>query len=128
MVYKWILIRIYIRIVISWTHRVSTVDVPQSPIATGARGPWQQQRCDSLNCNEEWWGSAPPSGPCDYDLFVKIKEPLRGTRYNTRDELIHAIGRSVRNNNKDEGADGVRRLPNIWKKVINKGDDYIRGT
>ena len=48
--------------------------------------------------------------PCDYDLFAKVKEPPRGTRYNTRDELIHAIGRSVRNLSKDGRADGERRL------------------
>ena len=59
--------------------------------------------------------------PRDYDLFAKVKEPLRGTRYNTRDELIHAIGRSIRNINKDGRADGVRRLTNIWQRVIKKG-------
>ncbi|KAJ4434037.1 hypothetical protein ANN_16356 [Periplaneta americana] len=68
---------------------------------------------------------SPDMSPCDYDLFAKVKEPLRGTRYNTRDELIRAIGRSIRNINKDGRADGVRRLPNIWQKVINKGGDYI---
>ena len=66
--------------------------------------------------------------PCDYDLFAKMKEPLRGTRYNTRDELIRAIGRSIRNINKDGRVDGLRRLPYIWQKVINKGADYIEGT
>ena len=40
---------------------------------------------------------APDISPYDYDLFAKVKEPLRGTRCNTRDELIRAIGRSVRN-------------------------------
>ncbi|KAJ4445476.1 hypothetical protein ANN_07284 [Periplaneta americana] len=63
--------------------------------------------------------------PCNYDLFTKVKEPLRGTRYNTRDELFCALGRSIRNINKDGRADGVRRLPNISQKVINKGGDYI---
>ena len=58
--------------------------------------------------------------PCDYELFAKVKEPLRGTRYKTGDELVSAMGRSIRNINKDGRADGVRRLPNIWKKVINK--------
>ena len=48
------------------------------------------------------------------------KEPLRGTRYNTRDELIRAIGRSIRNSNKYRRADGVRRLRNIWQKEINR--------
>ena len=35
--------------------------------------------------------------PCDYNLFTKVKGPLRGTRYNTRNEFINAIGRSIRN-------------------------------
>ena len=66
--------------------------------------------------------------PCNYDLFAKVKELLRGTWHNTRDELIRAIGRSVRYINKDGRANGVGRLPNIWQKVINKGGDYIEGT
>ncbi|KAJ4426343.1 hypothetical protein ANN_27157 [Periplaneta americana] len=60
---------------------------------------------------------SPDMSPCDYHLFTKVKEPLRGTRHNTRDELIRAIGRSIRNTNKDGRADGVRRLPNIWQKL-----------
>ena len=42
------------------SYRVSTVDVSESPIANGARGTWQQQRCDSLHCHEEWWCSLSP--------------------------------------------------------------------
>ena len=63
---------------------------------------------------------SPDMRPCVYHLFAKVKEPLRGTRYNTRDELIRAIGRSIRNINQDGRVDGVRHLPNIWQKVINK--------
>ena len=70
---------------------------------------------------------SPDISPGDYDLFVKVKEPLRGTRYNTRDERIRAIGRSIRKINKDERADGIRRLPNIWQKVINKRGGYTEG-
>ena len=35
------------------------MDVPESSISSGARGPWQQQWWDSLHCLEEWWGSVP---------------------------------------------------------------------
>ena len=74
----------------------------------------------------------PPYSPdmcsCDYDLFAKVKEPLPWTRYNTRDELIRGIGRSVRSINKDGRADGVRHFSNIWQKVINKGRGNIEGT
>ena len=59
--------------------------------------------------------------PCDYDLFTKVKELLQGTRYNARHELIRAIGRAIKNIDKDGRVDGARRLPNIWQKVINKG-------
>ena len=44
---------------------------------------------------------SPDKSPCDYDLFAKVKEPLRETRYNTRDEHIRAVGRSIQNMNKD---------------------------
>ena len=57
----------------------------------------------------------------DYGLFAKVKEPLRGIRYNTRHKFIRDIWRSIRNINKDGRADCVRRLPNTWQKVINKG-------
>ena len=63
--------------------------------------------------------------PSDYDLFAKVRDLLRRTQYNTRDELIRAIGRSIRNINKYGRADGVESLLNIWEKVINEGDDYI---
>jgi transposase len=37
---------------------------------------------------------SPDMSPHDYDLFAKMKEPLRGTRYSTRQEIIRAVGRS----------------------------------
>ena len=39
--------------------------------------------------------------PSDYDPFAKVKEPMRGTRYNSRDEHIRDIGRSIPNINKN---------------------------
>ncbi|PSN36375.1 hypothetical protein C0J52_23866 [Blattella germanica] len=70
---------------------------------------------------------SPDVSPCDYDLFSKVKEPLRGNRYNTREAIIHAVGRSIWTINRNGRADGVRRLPNIWQKVINNAGDYIEG-
>ena len=54
---------------------------------------------------------SPGMSPCDYVHFYKVKEPLRGTWYSTRDELIRAVGRSIRNINKDGRADGVHAVP-----------------
>jgi hypothetical protein len=33
--------------------------------------------------------------PCDYDLFAKMKAPLRETLYDAREEIIHAVGWST---------------------------------
>ena len=61
--------------------------------------------------------------------LAKIKEPVRSIRYNTRDNLIRALGMSIRNINKEGRTDGIQSLPNIWQKVKNKGEDnYIVGT
>ena len=57
--------------------------------------------------------------------FLLSPHALQGTWYNTRDELILVIEQSIWNINKDGCIDGVRHLPNIWQKVINKGRDYI---
>ncbi|PSN49865.1 hypothetical protein C0J52_14145 [Blattella germanica] len=73
---------------------------------------------------------SPDMSPCDYDLFSKVKEPLRGNRYNTREAIIHAVGRSIWNINRNGRTDGVRCLPNICKhlqKVISNASDYIEG-
>ena len=82
--------------------------------------------------NGRFWNIHPtyPMSSCDYDLFAKVKEPLRWARYNTRDEHylgpIRAIGRSIWNINKYGSTDGVRDFPNIWQKVINKGVTILK--
>jgi hypothetical protein len=45
--------------------------------------------------------------PCDYDLFAKMKKPLLGTRYNTREEIIRAVGRALLDINRSGRAEGV---------------------
>jgi hypothetical protein len=65
--------------------------------------------------------------PCDCDVFAKMKEPLRGTRYSRIEEIIDAVGRSLLDINRIGHADGVRRLPQIWQKVVHMGGDYTEG-
>jgi hypothetical protein len=62
--------------------------------------------------------------PCDYDLFAKMKEPLRGS-VTTQDTINLATGRSLQGINRDGRADGVRRLPQVCQKVVGMGGDYI---
>ena len=69
---------------------------------------------------------SPDMSPCDYCLIAIVKEPLRGNRYNTRDELTRAMEWSIWNVNRDGRVDGVLRLPNIWQKLINKGATILK--
>ena len=114
--------------------RVDTVDVPESPKIPAAQEVLDSSSdvtpCIVMKNDGVQYRQCRRFllSPFDYDLFAKVKEPLRGTRYNTRDKLIRAIGWAIRNINKDECADDVLRLPNIWQKVINKKGDYIEGT
>jgi hypothetical protein len=61
---------------------------------------------------------SPHMSPYDYDLFVKMKEPLRGTHYNTGEEITRAVRRSLLDINRSGHADGARRLPQIWGVAI----------
>ena len=108
------------------------VDVAWSPISSGARDTWQQQRCDSLHCHEKWWGDSGISTIFTRSKSLRLR-PLRQSERTTAtnpvhkwDEIISDIGQSIWNNNKDECTDGVRHLPNIWQKVIIKGETTLK--
>ncbi|PNF17662.1 hypothetical protein B7P43_G07333 [Cryptotermes secundus] len=68
---------------------------------------------------------SPVMSPCDYVLITKMKEPLRGTHYNAREELVRAVGLSLLDINRSGRSDGVRRLPQIWQKVVHMGGAII---
>ena len=76
-----------------------------------------------------YWNNchSPDMSPYDYDLFAKMKEPLRGLGYNTREAITRAVGQSLLDINRSGRADGVRRLPQIWHRVVHMGGDYIEG-
>jgi hypothetical protein len=54
----------------------------------------------------------------DYDLFTKMKEPLRSTCYNIREEIFRAAGWSLLDINRSGHADGVQCLPKIWQEMV----------
>jgi transposase len=68
---------------------------------------------------------SPDMSPCDYDLFCKLKQPMRGSRYPSLIALNSAVTRRIRELNFNRMVDGVRDLPNRWKRVIEAEGDYI---
>ena len=54
---------------------------------------------------------SPDLSPCDYDLTPKLKAPLRGHRFRTRDDIAIAVRRLIMTNFSHGESDGIRRLP-----------------
>ena len=82
-------------IVVAWTQEKMTILSGKDPIILhdSARRHFAAVTDLFVAGNGGFWNihSTHPMSPCDYDLFVKVKEPLREIRYNRRDE-IHRCG------------------------------------
>lgn len=70
---------------------------------------------------------SPDLSPCDFDLFPKLKEPLRGIRYTDLDELEEAVATEVRRITRGCLATGIRGLPRRWESVIKAKGGYFEG-
>ena len=70
---------------------------------------------------------SPDLSPPDFDLFPKLKEPLRGIRYESLDEPERAVNREVRRINFGSLATGIYALPKRWNSVIRSRGDYFEG-
>ena len=70
---------------------------------------------------------SPDLSPPDFDLFPKLKEPLRGVRYDSLDELECAVNAEVRRINFSCLVTGIEALPSRWNSVIRSGGDYFEG-
>jgi hypothetical protein len=93
-------------------YRASMVAVLISPITSDEGDPRQCQQFEPLLCHDgccilEHPPYSPDMSPGDYDFFVKMKEPLRGTCYNISEEFIHAVRQSLLGVSRSGRADGV---------------------
>ena len=70
---------------------------------------------------------SPDLSPCDYDLIPKLKVPLHGNRFRTRDGIAIAVRRLIMTNFSQGEADGIRRLPHRWQRTVDSLGDYFEG-
>ena len=54
---------------------------------------------------------SPDLSPCEYDLIPKLKAPLHGHRFRTRDDIAITVRRLIMTNFSHGESDGIRRLP-----------------
>jgi len=70
---------------------------------------------------------SPDMSPPDFGLFHKLKEPIRGHRFPSPEEVSAAVTRAIRGPNKSGTLNGIANLPKLWDAVIEKQGDYIEG-
>ena len=70
---------------------------------------------------------SPDLNPPDLDLFQKLKEPLRGIRYESLDELECAVNREVLRINFGSLVTVIEAFPKSWNSVIQPRRDYFEG-
>jgi hypothetical protein len=70
---------------------------------------------------------SPDMSPPDFDLFLKLKEPMRGHRFSFLEEVSAAVTRAIRGLNKSGTLNGIANLPKRSEAVIEKQGDYTEG-
>ncbi|KAJ4439847.1 hypothetical protein ANN_07975 [Periplaneta americana] len=68
---------------------------------------------------------SPVTSPRDVDFFPKMQLPLRGVRFRTTQAIIAATEQSVRRSVQQDAVDGVRHLPEVWRRIHHVGGDYF---
>jgi transposase len=62
-----------------------------------------------------------------FDLFPKLKKPLRGKRFRTIEEVSNEVTRVIRRINNEGVLTRIQDLPKRWTAVIKHNVDYIEG-
>ena len=69
---------------------------------------------------------SPDISPPNFDLFTKLKEPMRG-HFSSLEELSTDVTQAIRHMNKSGVLNGIIMLPKSWDSVIEKQGNYAEG-
>ena len=67
----------------------------------------------------------PDLSPCDYWLFSRVKEHLRGKRFGLEDDINTAGTAFLKRPSVDKNRAAIDRLPPRWKKCVDNAGNYI---
>jgi histone-lysine N-methyltransferase SETMAR len=70
---------------------------------------------------------SPEMSPPDFDLFPKLKEPMRGHHFSSLEEVSATVTWAIQGLNKIGTLNGIGNLPKQWDAVIEKQGDYTEG-
>lgn len=85
-----------------------------------------------LEAMEQWgWKTlahppySPDLSPCDYFLFPKVKEIIRGRRFNDEESINAAFAAALRDVTASGIQPGIERLPHRWQKCVDLDGSYV---
>ncbi|GFV73961.1 uncharacterized protein TNCV_4601191 [Trichonephila clavipes] len=70
------------------------------------------------------------NSPCDFDIIPKIKEPIRGRWFATREDIANAERQQVTRftyGAANVKVNGIQRLPHRCRRVVTVAGDYSEG-
>ena len=70
---------------------------------------------------------SPGLAPCEFWLFSKFKEKLRGCRYETIEEMKEAVTKVIDTLTQEDIYGAFQKLLERYNKCIAAGGDYIEG-
>ena len=70
---------------------------------------------------------SPDLAPCDFCLFPKLKEKLRGCRYETIEEMKEAVTKDIDMLTQEDLHGAFQKLLKQYNKCIAAGGDYFEG-
>ena len=70
---------------------------------------------------------SPDLAPCDLCLFPKLKENLRGCRYETIEEMKEAVTNVIDTLTQEDFHGALQKLLERYNKGIAVGGDYFEG-
>ena len=70
---------------------------------------------------------SPDTAPCDFCLFPKLKEKLRGCRYETIEEMKEAVTKVIDTLTQEDFQGAFQKLLEQYNKWIAAGGDYFEG-
>ena len=70
---------------------------------------------------------SPDLAPCDFRLFPKLKENLRGNRYSTIEDMKEAVTRVLNTLTQEDFQGAFQKLLERYNKCIDVGGEYFEG-
>ena len=70
---------------------------------------------------------SPDLAPCDFWLFPKHNEKLRGCRYETIEEMKEAVMKIIDTLTQEDFHGAFQKLLECYNKYIAAGGDYFKG-